>query len=203
MARRSRKAAFTLTELLIGMTISTVVLGGSISLFLLGSNTAANGTGRLLINRDIRNFTNEMVENARYADYFKTYASFTDRTELNDGGSGDFLVLVHRDPSDNTKISRIIGYYRYAVNANTEGPVLMFEDEYSPSSSSDLADLLPTVAMNGTHGEVIELSNGLSDGKLFYNFYDRSVVVRGEILHDGAAGDYVTNTYNFTISPRG
>ncbi len=200
---KRQRCGFTLVELLVGMTISLVVLGGSISVFLLGSSTAATGTGRLLINRDIRNFTNEMVENARYADYFKTYTSFTDRTEVNDGGSGDFLVLVHRDISDNNKISRIIGYYRYTTDTETEGPVLMFDTTYSPSSSSALADLLPATGVNGTHGEVIELSNGLSDGKLFYNFYDRSIVVRGEILHDGATGEQVTNTYNFTISPRG
>ncbi len=197
------KAGVTLVELLIGMTISTVVLGGTISLFLMGSTTAANGTGRLLINRDIRNFTNEMIENARYADYFKTYTSYTDRTEQNDGGSGDFLVLVHRDVTDPDKISRIIGYYRYTVSAGAEGPVLMFDNEYSPSSSTALSSLIPDTSDIGTHGEIIELSNGLSDGKLFYNFYDRSVVVRGEIIHNGAVGEQVTNTYNFTISPRG
>jgi len=197
------KAGVTLVELLIGMTISTVVLGGTISLFLMGSTTAANGTGRLLINRDIRNFTNEMIENARYADYFKTYTSYTDRTEQNDGGSGDFLVLVHRDVTDPDKISRIIGYYRYTISVGAEGPVLMFDNEYSPSSSTALSSLIPDTADIGTHGEIIELSNGLSDGKLFYNFYDRSVVVRGEIIHNGAVGEQVTNTYNFTISPRG
>lgn len=202
-ARSLPKAAFTLVELIIGMTLSTIVLGGTISLFLMGSSTAANGTGRLLINRDIRNFTNEMIENARYADYFKTYTSYTDRTEQNDGGSGDFLVLVHRDVTDSDKINRVIGYYRHTSIEDSEGPVLMFDIEYSPSTSSGLVDLLPAANLDGSHDQVIELSNGLSDGKLFYNFYDRSIVVRGEILHDGAVGDQVTNTYNFTISPRG
>lgn len=197
------KAGVTLMELMIGMTISTIVLGGTISLFLMGSTTAANGTGRLLINRDIRNFTNEMIENARYADYFKTYTSFTDRTEQNDGGSGDFLILVHRDVTDPDKISRVIGYYRYTLTEGAEGPVLMFDNEYSPTTSTDLASLIPAADTKGSHGEIIELSNGLSDGKLFYNFYDRSVVVRGEIIHNGAVGEQVTNTYNFTISPRG
>lgn len=201
--KKGPKAGVTLIELLVGMAISTVVLGGSISIFLMGSNTAANGTGRLLINRDIRNFTNEMIENARYSDYFKTYTSYTDRTEQNDGGSGDFLVLVHRDINDSDKISRVIGYYRWTQEEGAEGPVLMFDNEYNPSSSSDLDTLLPAASSYGQHGEVIELSNGLSDGKLFYNFYDRSIVVRGEIIHDGKAGEQVTNTYNFTISPRG
>lgn len=198
-----KKAGVTLVELMIGMGISGIVIAGTLSLFLMGAKISANGTGRLLINRDIRNFTNEMVENARYADYFKTYTSYMDRDEQNDGGSGDFLVLVHRDPADPDKISRIVGYYRYAITEGVEGPVLMFDNVYSPSSSSAMIDLLPPTSDHGTHSEVIELSNGLSDGKLFYNFYDRSIVVRGEILHDGAFADKVTNTYNFTISPRG
>jgi hypothetical protein len=79
----------------------------------------------------------------------------------------------------------------------------MFDRTYNPSSTEDLADLLPDTGTAGSHDEVIELSNGLSDGKLFYNFYDRSIIVRGEILHDGAVAQQVTNTYNFTVSPRG
>jgi len=38
---------------------------------------------------------------------------------------------------------------------------------------------------------------------LFYNFLDRSIMVRGEIIHRGAVGKRVTNTYNYTVSPRG
>ena len=201
--RKRSKTGVTLIELMIGMAISTVVLGGSISIFLMGSNTAANGTGRLLINRDIRNFTNEMIENARYSDYFKIYTSYRDRSEQNDGGSGDFLVLVHRDIEDADKIRRIIGYYRWTQLEGEEGPVLMFDNEYNPASISDLDTIIPSTSSYGQHRKVIELSNGLSDGKLFYNFYDRSIVVRGEIIHDGHTGEQVTNTYNFTISPRG
>jgi hypothetical protein len=50
---------------------------------------------------------------------------------------------------------------------------------------------------------VIELSKGLSNGKLFYNYYDRSIMVRGEIIHRGTATRRATNTYNFTVTPRG
>ena len=51
---------------------------------------------------------------------------------------------------------------------------------------------------------MIELSEGLSDGRLFHNFYGRSVMVNGEIIQDTGKGARVaSNTYNFTISPRG
>ena len=200
---RNRKHGLTLVELLISLTIFSIFMTGLFSLFFYGANQASDGTGKLLINRDIRKFTNEMTENARFSDYFEIYQSFTDRDQQHDGGSGDFLVLSHRDPANQDNISRVVGYYRYDAQDGTEGPVLMFDTTYNPSSTEDLADLLPDTRTAGSHDEVIELSNGLSDGKLFYNFYDRSIIVRGEILHDGAVSQQVTNTYNFTISPRG
>jgi len=49
---------------------------------------------------------------------------------------------------------------------------------------------------------VIELSRGLADERLFYNFWGRSVMVNGQI-HHGNDAKRVTETYNFTISPRG
>lgn len=200
---RNQKRGVTLAELLISLTIFSIFMTGLFSLFFYGTNRASDGTGKLLINRDIRKFTDEMTENARFSDYFEIYRSFTDRDQQHDAGSGDFLVLAHRDPSNQDNISRVVGYYRYEAQNGTEGPVLMFDTTYSPSSTEELADLLPAIASAGSHDEVIELSNGLSDGKLFYNFYDRSIIVRGEILHDGAVSQQVTNTYNFTISPRG
>ncbi|MBT3483520.1 MAG: prepilin-type N-terminal cleavage/methylation domain-containing protein [Opitutales bacterium] len=200
---RNRKCGFTLAELLISLTIFSVFMTGLFSLFFYGANRASDGVGKLLINRDIRKFTNEMTENARFSDFFEIYKSFTNRDQQYDGGSGDFLVLTHRDPANKGNIGRIVGYYRYAEQDGSEGPVLMFDQSYNPSSTEELADLLPAISSAGSHEEVIELSNGLSDGKLFYNFYDRSIIVRGEILHDGAIAQQVTNTYNFTISPRG
>ena len=200
---RNRKRGVTLGELLISLTIFSIFMTGLFSLFFYGANRASEGTGKLLINRDIRKFTNEMTENARFSDYFEIYKSYTDRDQQYDAGSGDFLVLAHRDPANQDNISRVVGYYRYVPQGRSEGPVLMFDQSYSPSSTENLSDLLPAIASGGSHEEVIELSNGLSDGKLFYNFYDRSIIVRGEILHDGAVAQQVTNTYNFTISPRG
>ena len=200
---RNRKCGFTLAELLISLTIFSVFMTGLFSLFFYGANRASDGVGKLLINRDIRKFTNEMTENARFSDYFEIYKSFTNRDQQYDGCSGDFLVLTHRDPANKGNIGRIVGYYRYAEQDGSEGPILMFDQSYNPSSTEELADLLPAISSAGSHEEAIELSNGLSDGKLFYNFYDRSIIVRGEILHDGAIAQQVTNTYNFTISPRG
>ena len=197
------KTGVTLVELMISLGIFSVFMTGLFSVFLFGSNRASESTGKLLVNGDIRILTNEMADNARFSDYFRIYDSYTDRNQQNDGSSGDFLVLVCRDSEDSDKIGRIIGYYRYVPEGETQGPVQMFDRSYDPPSDEPFLDLLPDVALYGGHKEVIELSNGLSDGKLFFNFYDRSIIVRGEIIHDGALTEQVTNTYNFTVSPRG
>jgi hypothetical protein len=50
--------------------------------------------------------------------------------------------------------------------------------------------------------EVVELAKGLADNQLFSNFRERTIIVNGEIVH-GSAAKRVTDTYNFTVSPRG
>ena len=62
---------------------------------------------------------------------------------------------------------------------------------------------MPEIDDVSESSEVIELSAGIASGKLFYNFYDRSVMVKGEIIHEGNAFRRASNTYNFTVSPRG
>ena len=64
-------------------------------------------------------------------------------------------------------------------------------------SSPDRENAIMTI---GSH--MLELAKGLANERLFYNYRDHSIVVNGQILHGNAARS-VTNTYNFTISPRG
>ncbi len=127
-------------------------------------------------------------------------------TSVNDGASGDCLVFVYQDPADNAKVSRIVGYFRAPIDPDdptSEGPVRKFDLNISPSSSLPVWQLIPSITDPSAYGEVIELSRGLADGMLFYNFYDRSVIVKGEIIHRGSLTRRATNTYNFTVSPRG
>jgi hypothetical protein len=44
--------------------------------------------------------------------------------------------------------------------------------------------------------------SGLSNGYSFYNYENKSIITRAKILH-GNLAKRVTNTYNFTITPRG
>jgi hypothetical protein len=147
--------------------------------------------GKLLVNKDIRNFKNEMTENASFASYFFVFPSFQERTRtvqvgdsesgypdvtvdasVNDGRSGDFLRLFHSYLEDSSVILQLVGYYRSPANANdesSEGPVRRFQTDF-PGGAGNIWDLLPNVSTANTQPEVIELSRGLSNGRLFYNF---------------------------------
>ncbi len=223
--RTPERRGFTLFEVLFTLSLSSVVALGSLSFLLQSLNTYHYDIGKLLVNRDIRTFTSEMTENAAYANYFMIFPSFVERTQtvevgdsesgfetvtvdasINDGMSGDFLVLVFTDPDDSHQIKRLVGYFRAPADPDdptSEGPVRRFETNFSGGATGDIWDLLPALETANTHPEVIELSQGLADGKLFYNFRDRSIMVKGKIFHDGNLMRRATNTYNFTVSPRG
>ncbi len=219
----------TLVEIIVAMAILGFAMIGTLGFFVQALNMYHYDGGKLLVNRDIRALTSEMTDNATYANYFLIFPGYTNLsrtvsvqidpedptrgfttaivdTSVNDGVSGDCLVLVYQDPTDNAKVARLVGYFRSPSNpldATSEGPVRKFDITIAPSSAEPVWKLMPTITDPAAYGEVIELSRGLADGKLFYNFYDRSVIVKGEIIHRGSLIKRATNTYNFTISPRG
>jgi prepilin-type N-terminal cleavage/methylation domain-containing protein len=87
-----------------------------------------------------------------------------------------------------------------------------------PTGTTTIEALLPAAtsawAQNNAHRIVINDLNGLSmvpitvsgtttnAGFSFLNYQNRSVIVRTKILH-GNQAKRVTNTYNFTVTPRG
>ncbi len=120
------------------------------------------------------------------------------------------LVLIYKDPANVDLVNRIVGYYRAppdAADASSEGPVRKFDLRFTPSTSAAIHTLLPDRSTYSTNPEVIEISRGLANGSLFYNVRNKSIMVNGEIVHRGGLGntryERATNTYNFTISPRG
>lgn len=205
--QRGNVRGYTLVEMLIALGVFGFAMTGALGLFTRGTNLFHYDSGKLRVNSDIRTFTSEMSDHATFSNHFIIYPSFNDRsTPANDGLSGDFLVLVFRDPDAQEKVQRIVGYFRSPASDSdpeSEGPVRKFDLHFSPSTNSPVQDLLPSPAARDSCAEVIQLSRGLSDGRLFYNFFDRSIIVHGEIIHAGAVQRRATNTYNFTISPRG
>lgn len=200
--KQSSRRGFSLAEVLVTTVAFGIVMGATMSFLISGTNFASYNEGKLLVNRDIRKFTSELSDHATYSNFFVIYRSFTDRAVIDDGESGDFLVLAFVDDDNPSLYTAVIGFYR-AATATTEGPVRKFAYRFDTPTAGPLEDLLPPTSSNGSHPEIVELSKGLSDGRLFYNYFNRSITVQGEILHQGSNLKRATNTYNFSISPRG
>lgn len=218
----SRVSAYTLAEILVAMGIAAIVSAGVLALFVQNLSTQGMSAGKLLLNNDIRKITTEMSEEARDATFYRVYPGFNIRFMdtngdgvLNDGEldlpnglasgqSGDYLVLYFVDPTGalepgttRRRIVKTIGYYRAPDpdNPSGAGPVRRHVSTVNPGT-------LPSPGLIDAFPEVVELSRGLSDGRLFYNFRG-SVVIHGELEHPGNVIRKATNTYNLTITPRG
>ena len=172
------------------------------------------------INRDIRKVTSDFNDVAKAANYFVLYNSFdsgdrdSEEDRLFSNRSGDFVAFVFTSANSATfgiqPVERIVGYLRSSENledVTNVGPVLKFDLQFSTpvnigeSGTSTLEELYPS-SIDSSFKEIVELSKGLADGKLFYNFEKKSIMVNGQIYH-GQSGNRITDTYNFTISPRG
>jgi hypothetical protein len=166
------------------------------------------------INADMRQFTGQLIRDGRSANYFVLYesteAAARDKSEDRqlDGASGDLLVFVSTEETTSITepvlIKGYVAYYRAEESNSPDGlaPVRRYAMIFDAPVSGPIEAVLPDEA-NLTLGDlVIELSRGLADGRLFYNFWGRSVMVNGQI-HHGNDAKRVTETYNFTISPRG
>ena len=133
--RSRRRRAFTLVEMLVATSVMAIVSVGMIRILIQVLNVYYYDTGKILVNKDIRKFTSEMTENATYANYFRIFPSYSNLsrtidtyvnasdpdqgfttaiadTSVNDGLSGDCLVLVYKDATDDRKIARLIAYFR-------------------------------------------------------------------------------------------
>lgn len=223
--------AFTLVEILVAITVMGLVVTGVIRLMSQTMRTYFYDGARARINRDIRTFTQDMDTDAAYANYFLVFPDFSTRTKnsgandnyLVDGQSGDFLLLISVSINATTGsqyITKLVGYYRDAAS-NAVGPVRKFTvavPSVDPTTlgATPMASLLDTympTTNQSSNPIVVQLAQALAVGTsntegLFYDFKDRSVMVRGQIIEtgSGSATDVnrrAVNTYNFAVSPRG
>ncbi|MDF3057920.1 MAG: hypothetical protein K0R17_2135, partial [Rariglobus sp.] len=140
------RRGMTLVEIMVVLGISMLVVGGLLVFFIQSLNVYHYDSGKLLVNRDMRQFTAELADNATYANSFLVYPSFTSRSttegsvtsdnKVYAGNSGNMLVLVYLDLADDTKISRVVGYYRDPEENNGEAPVRKFDVAVNPSASA-------------------------------------------------------------------
>ena len=208
--RRSSKDGLTLVEMLIVMSISLLLMTGVLSFYIQFYKIGFVNEQRNRINRDIRQLTSELTRVGKQSNDFFIYDSIADdaRDSPNDrkldGNSGDLLIFTYNSDSTKNETDRIVGYYRASetTDPNALGPVVRFEVNFSPASALAIEELIPKVDTLPEPDVVIELSKGLADGRLFYNFLGKSIMLNGQIYH-GNDAKRVTETYNYTISPRG
>lgn len=220
LSRRQR--GLTLTEILIALTIVGLASVGALQLLIQGLNIYHYDQGRILVNEDIRSFTTDMSRDAVYSNFARVLPDFSTRSVTSggttrdafvaDAQSGDCLLLFYcdTDTSGVTTINRIVGYYRTPASQNDpKGPVRRFVRDISPAvnpATTPIYQILNThVPANtaNTNPVVLQLAQGLADGKLFYNYKDQAVMVRGQIIEEGNTRRRAVNTYNFTVAPRG
>lgn len=218
---RRRSRGYTLVEMLVTVGLMSVITVGVLRFAIQALNVYFYDSGRLMVNKDVRTFTSDLATDAVASNYFRIYPDFQNRTTaVTDGTSGEFLVLIYTESNVTTGailITQLVGYYRDPVdvtNPNSLGPVRRFDTGLpgtahaivSGDQTKDLPTLLASYApTTGAHSNpvVIQLAQGLSDGNLFYDYYDRSIMIRGQIVERGNQVKSAVNTYNFTVSPRG
>jgi type II secretory pathway component PulJ len=208
---------FTFVEIMFVLLIMGFVSIGLYQFAVDTSRALFTSTEKNEIADDIRQFTGEMEGVAKSANFAYVYTSFqaNDRNDITDrrrdGQSGDCVIFVfveaNSNPLNPDLITKIVGYFRRPDTSDAEGrgPVLKFEKKFSPGRSVATytpESLIADLAYSDDYPNVVELSKGLASGKLFYNYLDRSVMIKAEIIH-GNAAKRVTDTYNFTVSPRG
>jgi prepilin-type N-terminal cleavage/methylation domain-containing protein len=221
LRRKSARRGFSLTETMIATTIMGIAVTAILGLFINLMKSYKYNAFRLTINRDVRTFTNELTDTATYSNYFIVLPDFSTRTVgasgsevlawLGEGESGDCLLLIFKDPADDTRIQRLVGYY-HDPDANGFGPIRKFDRTFSPSSTTtDLWTLMPATTTLHTNDDIISAgtvgnaTGTTTSGRLFYNLFNRSVMIKGQINYTSNDGltRRAVSTYNFTVSPRG
>jgi prepilin-type N-terminal cleavage/methylation domain-containing protein len=216
----------TLVEIMIALGIVAIVTLGVYQLTIGSARTLFDTRAKLQVTRDVRVFTNELSRSGKGARQFYIYparsTNLTAAARVPGGASGDFLLFVviqpavPDSPDSDIHIRQLTAYIREVDQGQVIGPVVRYQRDYpinaasriyssNPSASVTTVEALAAAMLDDTttdRREVLELSRGVADERLFINFRNRSVVVNGEILH-GNNIRRLTNTYNFTVSPRG
>ena len=143
---RQAPAAFTLTEIMISMTVVGLVFAGTMSTFLFGYRMMYRDSQRLATNASLRYFVAQVSKETLDASefyIFRNYRALDGSVDLTDDVTdyvttaygldiyhGDCLVLVTRinlDATSHVRQFRI--YYRVATDPGVEAPIRYYESQ--------------------------------------------------------------------------
>ena len=204
--RSSRRRGFTLVEIMVAIAVLALFTALAMPVFINSLRSLIFTTNRFCLNQDFRGLTARLMTEARSSGQFILYESFTTRTPVSSGGSGNFLVLMKMDVN-NFFVTKCTGYYRH-----TDGTVRHFT--VTEPGTSAVPQNLPAAGTAGSHPIMVEFARDTTDlsgaNRLFLNQNGAGIVIYGQIRDDGKntlTENKVTppavSTYNFTIAPRG
>lgn len=210
------KKGFTLAEmniaLFVGLLGMLAIMGFVVEHFRINFKSEQ----RNLANHDMRRFAADVLLYGKDSQYFYMYNSFAaaDRNSasnrLAQGIAGDFVVFVTEQtptlPSSGPRpIQQIVGFFKDTATAGTINntfPIREFVLTFNPASTSSVESLLPTESSYANYKIVAPGAVGLTNNMLFYNYWNQSVLVNVQMAH-GTNTRPITNTLNFTVTPRG
>jgi hypothetical protein len=134
---KKHNRGMTLVEILIAASLGLIVVTGGLRFVIQTLKSYQYETGKLLVNRDIRQFTAQMIDDATYANSFMIFNQSSDLTRpsgavASSGGSTDPLASNYRgyttalattDPDDDAT-PKVVGTSR--VESGLPGDVVVF-----------------------------------------------------------------------------
>jgi prepilin-type N-terminal cleavage/methylation domain-containing protein len=214
------RRGYTIAEVMIAMTIFSMVMYGLYQFSLQTSHIIYDSVQRMDIDAGMRRFSQRLQTDMITAKAFYLYTSFhtTDRDSI-DGSdrlaadtNGDFLLLVYAEPqpysNSTVYITKLVGYFRKPVTGiDSWGPVYRFEVDYADetivaaSVDNVVETLIATQYYESTYPQVISSAKGLYGNRMYYNLKNQSVMV-GLELYRGSAAKNTTELFHLTVSPR-
>lgn len=209
----SRLRGYTLTEVLVAATIAAVVLASTIGLVITGLRCYYTDRDKIQISQDIRSLTLDLMGAARNASDFRIYDNFATRNEqAQNDGRGDMVAFLYTDPSDESRVVRVITYYRdlgATNNAAERDQTLRRYDTGIIGSQAFSSSLLPPVGTRTQNRAIVEttadatsIQPQIFERVLFTNNAPRGLGVSGQIVYSNKALRRFQNTYDFVVSCR-
>ena len=212
------RKAFTLAEVMVAAAIMIIAI--SLTLGVVTGVMRMNLSTQLKsdISADYRKMVYEFVDKGRASGGFRVFKSFSDRTPVGMGESGDFVVFYFYAAKDiksdagpsRQGISRVVGVYRKNAR-NAVGEMCAFDSARDPSwSGAPSADspaygalntLLPSADYTGsrtlatlTLGGFVTGSGSTADLNAFMNLNNTSVLANGLIYRTASGGATTSDT---------
>jgi hypothetical protein len=183
--------------MLIALTIFGLLMA-AVTRQLMESVTVTLQTSRMLeYSRNGRTLVGRLGSDLRTSQRMVMYSDFTSRSStISAGNYGDYLVLHHVNSSGT--ITRTIGYY--AVANGSTGTYILYRHDSADGHST--AGNLPATGTQGTHLKIVGTFKVPSGTKLFRNWSNRGISLRGQFGTATGASTSALNYIQCTLTTR-